>query len=131
MSATEETHESGSGQALNLSKDIATTSTSEDNAVTSEDRQNVGGKLPRINRLLAQQPTLRLPQTRHLCTAHACFFQIMNYNTHLLDSDQPVEYYCGVGRCRPNWLQRLRDARFFVFLLCCNTFIQGALVSGM
>ena len=51
MSATEETHEpnSGSGQALNLSKDIATTSTSEDNAVTSEDRQNVGGKLPRIN----------------------------------------------------------------------------------
>ena len=43
---------------------------------------------------------------------------------------QAVEYYCGVGRCRPSWMQRLRDARFFTFLLCCNTFIEGALVSG-
>ena len=43
---------------------------------------------------------------------------------------QPVEYYCGVGRCRPSWMQRLRDARFFTFLLCLNTFIEGALVSG-
>ena len=40
------------------------------------------------------------------------------------------EYYCGVGRCRPSWLQRLRDARFFTFLLCFNVFIEGALVSG-
>lgn len=46
------------------------------------------------------------------------------------DSEQPVEYYCGVGRCRPSWMQRLRDARFFTFLLCCNCFIEGALVSG-
>ena len=46
------------------------------------------------------------------------------------DSEQSVEYYCGVGRCRPSWMQRLRDARFFTFLLCCNTFIEGALVSG-
>ena len=47
------------------------------------------------------------------------------------DSEQkPMEYYCGVGRCRPSWMQRLRDARFFTFLLCCNTFIEGALVSG-
>lgn len=45
-------------------------------------------------------------------------------------SEQPVEYYCGVGRCRPSWMQRLRDARFFTFLLCLNTFIEGALVSG-
>ena len=45
-------------------------------------------------------------------------------------SEQSVEYYCGVGRCRPSWMQRLRDARFFTFLLCCNTFIEGALVSG-
>ena len=43
---------------------------------------------------------------------------------------QSVEYYCGIGRCRPSWMQRLRDARFFTFLLCCNTFIEGALVSG-
>ena len=40
------------------------------------------------------------------------------------------EYYCGVGRCRPSWMQKLRDARFFTFLLCCNCFIEGALVSG-
>lgn len=40
------------------------------------------------------------------------------------------EYYCGVGRCRPGWMQKLRDARFFTFLLCCNCFIEGALVSG-
>lgn len=40
------------------------------------------------------------------------------------------EYYCGVGRCRPKWMQKLRDARFFTFLLCCNCFIEGALVSG-
>ena len=44
--------------------------------------------------------------------------------------DQQVEYYCGVGRCRPSWMQRLRDARFFTFLLCLNCFIEGALVSG-
>ena len=47
------------------------------------------------------------------------------------DSEEPVEYYCGVGRFRPSWLQRLRDVRLLVFFLCCNTFIQGALVSGM
>jgi hypothetical protein len=40
------------------------------------------------------------------------------------------EYYCGVGRCRPSWMKKLRDARFFTFLLCCNCFIEGALVSG-
>ena len=40
------------------------------------------------------------------------------------------EYYCGVGKCRPSWMQKLRDARFFTFLLCCNCFIEGALVSG-
>ena len=43
---------------------------------------------------------------------------------------QQVEYYCGVGRCRPSWMQRLRDARFFTFLLCLNCFVQGSLVSG-
>ena len=44
--------------------------------------------------------------------------------------EEQVEYYCGVGRCRPSWMQRLRDARFFTFLLCLNCFIEGALVSG-
>ena len=46
------------------------------------------------------------------------------------EQDPVQEYYCGVGRCRPRWLQRLRDARLFTFLLCCNCFIEGALVSG-
>ncbi len=40
------------------------------------------------------------------------------------------QYYCGVGKCRPKWLQVFLDARFFTFLLCLNCFIEGALVSG-
>ncbi len=40
------------------------------------------------------------------------------------------EYYCGVGKCRPKWLQVFVNARFFTFLLCLNCFIEGALVSG-
>ena len=51
-------------------------------------------------------------------------------NTKDSGHEQQVEYYCGVGRCRPSWMQRLRDARFFTFLLCLNCFVQGSLVSG-
>ena len=40
------------------------------------------------------------------------------------------QYYCGLGKCRPKWMQVFRDARFFTFLLCLNCFIEGALVSG-
>lgn len=47
-----------------------------------------------------------------------------------VENEVVQEYYCGVGRCRPSWMQKLRDARFFTFLLCCNCFIEGALVSG-
>ena len=40
------------------------------------------------------------------------------------------EYYCGVGKIHPRWLQIFRDAKFFTFLLCVDCFIEGALVSG-
>jgi len=40
------------------------------------------------------------------------------------------EYYCGVGKLHPRWLQVFRDAKFFTFLLCLDCFIEGALVSG-
>ena len=39
-------------------------------------------------------------------------------------------FYCGVGACRPRWMQRFVNAKFFTFLLCLNCFIEGALVSG-
>lgn len=42
----------------------------------------------------------------------------------------PKEYYCGVGRCHPKWMQVFRDAKFFTFLLSLNCFVEGALVSG-
>lgn len=41
-----------------------------------------------------------------------------------------VEYFCGIGKCRPKFLQVFRSAKFFTFLLCCNCFVEGALVSG-
>ena len=47
-----------------------------------------------------------------------------------LMEDARTDYFCGLGRCRPKWLQVLVDARFFTFLLCLNCFIEGALVSG-
>ena len=40
------------------------------------------------------------------------------------------EYYCGVGKCHPRWLQVFQHAKFFTFLLCLFCFVQGALVSG-
>ncbi len=39
-------------------------------------------------------------------------------------------YFCGVGRCRPKWLQVLARGNVFTFLLCMNALIEGALVSG-
>ena len=43
---------------------------------------------------------------------------------------EDVEYFCGVGPWHPAWLQRLRDARVFTFLLCLFSTVEGALVSG-
>lgn len=40
------------------------------------------------------------------------------------------EYYCGFGKCRPKWLQVFRNAKFFTFLMCLNSTIEGAIVSG-
>lgn len=40
------------------------------------------------------------------------------------------EYFCGVGKCRPKWMQVFRDSKFFTFILCLNCCIEGALVSG-
>ena len=46
------------------------------------------------------------------------------------DEKDEVEYYCGAGPWHPAWLQRLRDARVFTFLLCLFSTVEGALVSG-
>lgn len=44
---------------------------------------------------------------------------------------QRQEYYCGVGVCRPRWMQKLfANAIFFTVLLCAYAFIEGAIVSG-
>lgn len=40
-------------------------------------------------------------------------------------------YACGLGRCRPRWLQIFARANFFTFFLCLNTLVEGAIVSGM
>ena len=40
------------------------------------------------------------------------------------------EHFCGVGSFRPKCLQVFRNAKFFTFLLCCNSFSEGALVTG-
>ncbi len=39
-------------------------------------------------------------------------------------------YYCGVGQCRPKWIQLFAKANFFTFLLCLNSLVEGAIVSG-
>jgi len=41
-----------------------------------------------------------------------------------------VEYYCGLGKCRPKWLQVFRSAYFFTFLICCDILIEGAVATG-
>ncbi len=40
------------------------------------------------------------------------------------------EYFCGIGKCRPQWIQVFRSTKFFTFILCLNSVIEGALVSG-
>ena len=40
------------------------------------------------------------------------------------------EYYCGIRSCHPSWLQWLRDARVFTFLLCLFSTVEGALING-
>ncbi len=45
--------------------------------------------------------------------------------------NKPVEYFCGFGSCRPKCLQVFRNAKFFTFLLCCYTFLEGSLATGM
>lgn len=44
---------------------------------------------------------------------------------------EAVEYYCGIGRCRPKWMQIFRRGKVFTFILCLYCCIEGALVSGM
>ena len=38
--------------------------------------------------------------------------------------------YCGIGKCRPKWLQIFAKANFFTFILCLNSLIESAIVSG-
>lgn len=52
-------------------------------------------------------------------------------NIEATSNGADVEYFCGVGPWHPPWLQRLRDARVFTFLLCLFSAVEGALVSGM
>jgi len=46
------------------------------------------------------------------------------------ESAPVVEYYCGVGKFRPNWLQVFRSPYFFSFILCCDILFSGALSTG-
>ena len=41
-----------------------------------------------------------------------------------------VEYFCGLGKCRPKWLQVFRSVYFFTFLICCDILIEGAVATG-
>ena len=46
------------------------------------------------------------------------------------EEEKPVEYFCGIGKCRPKFLQIFRSAKFFTFILCCYALIEGTLASG-
>lgn len=46
------------------------------------------------------------------------------------EDQETVEYFCGIGKCRPKFLQIFRSAYFFTFLICCNVFIEGGLAVG-
>ena len=46
-------------------------------------------------------------------------------------SNGAKEYFCGFGKWRPKSLQVFRNSKFFTFLMCINSTIEGALVSGM
>ncbi len=40
------------------------------------------------------------------------------------------EYFCGIWRCRPKWLQIFRSSKFFTFIMCLYSIIEGAIVTG-
>lgn len=48
----------------------------------------------------------------------------------MAESNHIKEYYCGFGKCKPKWLQVFRNAKFFTFLMCLNSLVEGAIVSG-
>ena len=48
-----------------------------------------------------------------------------------LFKDYPVkEYYCGIRKWHPKWLQVFRSSKFFTLILCLQALTEGALVSG-
>lgn len=47
------------------------------------------------------------------------------------EKKEEVEYFCGIGRFRPKYLQVFRSPNFFFFLLCCDVLFGGALATGM
>ena len=52
---------------------------------------------------------------------------------HLKDSagGGEKEYFCGIGKCRPKWMQVVfRNSKSFTLILCLQVIIEGALVSG-
>ena len=40
-------------------------------------------------------------------------------------------YRVGFWRFHPDWLQVFRNAKFFTFLLCLFSVVEGSIVSGM
>ena len=46
------------------------------------------------------------------------------------EEEMPVEYFCGIGKCRPKCLQIFRSAKFFTFILSCYALVEGAIASG-
>ena len=46
-------------------------------------------------------------------------------------SGDPPQYFFGIGRWHPKWMQTaFANAKFFTFLLCVHGLVEGALVSG-
>lgn len=39
-------------------------------------------------------------------------------------------YHCGIGPCKPKWLQNIVSAKLFTALLCAYSLIEGTTVSG-
>ena len=51
-------------------------------------------------------------------------------STEPAETDGVFQYHCGVRGCRPKWLQVFARANFFTFILCLNSLVEGAIVSG-
>ena len=60
--------------------------------------------------------TLNLAKERHSSSSHSL--------------SPEKEYFFGVRRWHPRWMQRLRNAKFFTLILSLNCLFEGALVSG-